>query len=116
MLDHTDCAHEATKKDRAACRKAHAELADITTRQIDDLLEVFAERASGLASPTHWVFYAARRFADYRGEDPRQAAWAVLEYFTPSGDDEADARRIRNGYTITTNIHTMLRITLRAAS
>lgn len=116
MLDHTDCAHEATKKDRAACRKAHAELAEITTRQIDDLLEVFASRASYLSSPTYWVFWAARQFAHYKGDDPRQAAWAVLEYFTPSGDEEADNRRRRNGYTITTNIHTMLSITLRCAS
>lgn len=67
-------------------------------------------------APNKWVFYAARRFASYTGSDPIEAAQAVLTHFLPSGDERADARRRANGYTVTTSIHEMRRITLRAAS
>jgi hypothetical protein len=115
MLNHTDCPHPATKAARAACRKARAEAATSRANDIDLLLEVFASKAY-TDKPGQWVWYAARRFADYQGDDLREAAAAILTYFQPSGDEARDDYRRRNGYTITSSPAHMLSITLRAAS
>jgi len=113
MLNHTDCLHPATKAARATCRKATAKAAEYRGYDIDLLLEVFKVDDD---RPTRWVFYAARRFADYQGEDAREAASAILTHFQPSGDEARDDSRRRNGYTITSDPSKMLSITLRAAS
>ena len=115
-IDHTDCLHEATSKDRAACRKAKADTSAALALAVATLLEVFASRTMDWDSDTKWVFYAARRFASYEGSDATEAATAVLSYFAPSGDEDRDRNRKANGYTITTDPHTMVSITLRAAS
>lgn len=107
---HANCTHPATKADRAACRKAQAD----GTAQALELIQVFGSGYD--PTPGHWVFYAARRFARYEGSDLTEAATAVLAYFLPSGDEAKDDYRRRNGYTITTDLHTMRSITLRSAS
>lgn len=109
-ISHTDCTHEATKAARTACRKARMALRVEAAALIGIFNQGYAP------SPDYWVWYAARHFADYRGADLEEAALAVLAYFRPSGNEARDARRKANGYTITTDIHTMRSITLRAAS
>lgn len=113
-IDHRNCAHEATSKARAACRKARAQAIASRNTCIDDLIEVFNEGYS--PSPNYWVFYAATHFASYTGTDLREAADAILTYFYPSGDEATDERRLRNGYTITESAFHMRQITLRVAS
>lgn len=116
MLNHTDCPHPATKADRAACRKARA-AADLRAAQdIDLLLEVFRSKAMTTDRPDQWVWYAARAFTSYEGEDVREAAAAILTHFRPTFDEARDTARIRNGYTLTSNPTEMLHITLRRAS
>lgn len=114
-IDHRNCAHEATSKDRAACRKARAEAAASRTTCIADLIEVFNE-ARYIPSPNHWIWYAAQRFAHYEGTDLNEAAAAILDHFYPSGDEAQDARRRANGYLITESAYHMLQTTLHAAS
>jgi hypothetical protein len=112
-IDHRDCDHDATSKARAACRKARAAEASSRATLIQDLIEVFNEKGD---RPNQWVWYAARRFASYEGEDLNEAAAAILDHFRPSGDEARDAHRTRNGYIITDSHYHMLQITLRAAS
>lgn len=116
MLDHTECAHEATKAARATCRRNRAKALDYHNKDIDLLLEVFRSKATYTDRPDQWVWWAARNFTSYKGEDVREAASAILTHFHPSGDEALDNRRKANGYIITTMPHTMLSITLRAAS
>lgn len=114
MLNHTDCPHPATKKDRAACRKERAQATATRTAQVADLIEVFT--AGWEPHPNHWIWYAARRFASYDGDNLLEAANAILDHFHPSGDAATDDNRRRNGYIITENPHFMRSITLRSAS
>ena len=109
-IDHTNCDHEATKVARAACRKART----ARTALCAELIEVFNE--GSYPTPHHWVWYAARRFAKYEGDDLYEAADSILTHFLPSGDEEKDAYRRRNDYIITEDLHRMRSITLRAAS
>lgn len=113
-IDHRNCDHDATPKARAACRKAHAEA--IRSRQvlIADLIEVFNEDT--MMQENHWVWYAARRFARYEGDNLNDAADAILTHFYPSGNEETDNHRRANGYIITESHYHMLQITRRAAS
>lgn len=109
-ISHANCPHEATRAARAACRKAQNDLLVKAHALLGIFNEGYAPR------PDHWVWYAAHHFTDYRGDDRVEAALQVLDYFLPSGNDAWDARRKANGYTITTDIHTMRSITLRSAS
>lgn len=110
--NHANCDHESTKAARATCRKDRASRTSLKA----NLLTIFASPTFAEEDDAKWVWYAARRFANYTGDDLDIAAGAVLAHFLPSGDDAQDANRRRNGYTVTDNIHTMLSITLRAAS
>lgn len=119
-MTHTDCTHPATKAGRAACRKAKAKREELgldTEPRIDtearDLLAVLNEGATEL---DRWVNYAARAFCDMTEGTATEKARAILDYFAPSGDDQADARRRANGYTITTDPRTIRSIILRRAS
>lgn len=114
-IDHSNCDHDRTPAARAACRKARANEDTFQAALRRELIEVF-NSANYIPSSNHWVFYAARRFANYTGDDLDIAAGAVLAYFRPTGDEAQDANRRRNGYTVTTDPRNMLRITLRAAS
>lgn len=108
---HANCLHESTKADRAACRKATADLM-VRAQTLISVLD-----ADNITS-ADWVGYAASRFADVdlRTTDRLDQALAVLAYFAPTGDDDRDARRRANGYTITTDPRTIRSIILRAAS
>lgn len=114
-IDHTDCPHEATSKARAACRKDRASLETLINAQVDALLAASAEKAM-FGDDTKWVFYGARRFADFDGTDAREAAAALIAYFAPTGDADQDARRRANGYLVTEDPATMISTVLRAAS
>ena len=113
-IDHRNCDHDATKAARTICRKARAAEASSREVLIQDLIEVFNEGYS--PQPNQWVWYAARHFASYKGEDLNEAAAAVLDHFRPSGDEARDSYRRRNGYIITESHYHMLQITLRSAS
>jgi hypothetical protein len=110
-IDHSNCSHDRTARDRAACRASRSSRQALKA----DLIRIFNE-ANYIPSENYWIWYAARHFGSYTGDDLDIAAGAILSYFLPSGDDAQDANRRRNGYTITEDIYTMLRITLRAAS
>lgn len=107
---HTNCDHEATPRDRAACRKDRASGIAEAIRLLDFLNE------GNAFEPDKWVWYGARRFARYEGTDRIEAAKALLLHFAPSGNDLADDARRRNGYTITTDFRTIRSIIFRAAS
>lgn len=111
MINHANCSHEATPKDRAACRKARA----ARESRAFDLIRDFNSTSYSPAT-NYWVFYAANRFAGYQGNVPLEAALAILDYFSPSGDEAKDDRRRANGYLVTDHIPTMLSTTLHAAS
>jgi V8-like Glu-specific endopeptidase len=87
---HSNCSHEATPSARATCRKA---------RQARTA-EVAAARA---IIGSDWALTAAHDWTDYKGDDDFEATAAVLAYFAPSGDDRKDARRLADGYIITTS-------------
>jgi hypothetical protein len=110
--NHANCDHESTKAARATCRKDRASRTSLKA----ELLTIFATKTFPYEDDAKWVRYAAGRFCNYTGDDLDIAAGAILSYFLPSGDADQDANRRRNGYTVTDNIHTMLSITLRAAS
>ena len=116
MTTHADHDHEATRAARAACRKAiaAAEVADHKART--ELVRVLNKGYQYSNLENGWLFYAARRFADYRGSDLAEAVTAVQSYFYPSGDQNKDDYRRRNGYTITDNPYTIRSIIVRAAS
>lgn len=120
MTNHRDCDHDATKAARARCRKARAqaheaEVAAQAARLVaaNELIEVLG---------ANWVTKGAMAFTDFTYADSQapgadlEAALALLAYFAPSGDADEDARRLRNGYTITTDPHTIRRIILRRFS
>lgn len=110
MTTHANCTHPATKAARAACRKATAKGPSA------EVLELIRVMNLGYSTPNRWVFYAASRFAKVNTSDVFTAAEAVLAHFAPSGDEAQDSRRIRNGYIVTDDPHTILRVTLRSAS
>ena len=110
-IDHRNCDHEATSKDRAACRKARA----VRDSRAFDLIRDF-NSTSYQPATNYWVFYAANKFAGYQGDIVLEAAHAILDYFSPSGDEAKDNRRRANGYLVTDHIPTMLSTTLHAAS
>lgn len=119
-MNHRDCDHPATKAGRAACRKARAAedaawQARIKARKAaaDELISVFDDRCG---NANDWVMKGAHAFTPFEGTNRYAAAYALLDYFAPSGDDAEDARRRLNGYTITTSPHEILRITLRRFS
>jgi hypothetical protein len=117
---HADCYHDSTKSERAKCRRERAQaLAAETAAQAlrataaNELIEVLG---------ASWVTKGAITFTDFTYADSQapgaelEAALALLAYFAPSGDADEDARRLRNGYTITTDPHTIRRIILRRFS
>lgn len=117
---HADCYHDSTKSERAKCRRERAQaLAAETAAQAlrvtaaNELIEVLG---------ASWVTKGAITFTDFTYADSQapgaelEAAFALLAYFAPSGDADEDARRLRNGYTITTDPHTIRRIILRRFS
>lgn len=109
---HADCDHERTPAARAACRKARKAAAAERVEARASLIKALG----GDMQYDRWVFKAASRFGKVRTSDIDEAADAVLDYFLPSGDDDKDARRRANGYTITTSPHTMRSIILRSFS
>lgn len=111
-IDHKDCLHEATSKDRAACRKWHAEREAF----VDEIL-------AALPSDDFlhdWCLRGANRFhiddRPEQGWNRREAAHQLAKYFAPSGDEDRDANRRRNGHTITTSASQIRSIILRAYS
>lgn len=109
-IDHTNCDHEATPRDRAACRKAQAEAAAATEVLIQALFAAMPE-----GELHDWLLRGAYTFASYEGSDRREAAEALLSYFGPVGEAE-DARRRANGYIVTTDASTIRRTILRRHS
>ena len=83
-------------------------------RKASDLIRILSEGYE--PRPNYWVFYGARAFADLDTDDPNEAALAILKYFAPTNDSNADERRRKNGYTITEDPYTIRRIILRRAS
>lgn len=117
---HADCYHDSTKSERAKCRReraqaAQAEAAAHAARLIaaNELIEVLG---------ANWVTKGAITFTDFTYADSQapgadvEAALALLAYFAPSGDEDADRRRRANGYTITTSAYEIRRIILRRFS
>lgn len=119
-IDHKDCLHEATSKDRAACRKARASQDAAHEVLIQALLDAMPEN-DGLGYD--WLMRGASIFGGYAGHEVlktpitrREAAEALLSYFGPSGDEDRDARRRANGYTVTTSASQIRSIILRRCS
>lgn len=104
---HADCDHDLTPAARAACRKVRKAAIAAHIEERANLIQVLRNE---------WVFKAASRFGKVRTDDINEAADAVIAYFAPSGDDDKDARRRANGYTVTTNAHTIRSIVLRSFS
>jgi hypothetical protein len=113
MIDHKDHSHPATSAARAICRRDMASGAAQWAAKIDKLIEVMD--GGYCPTPGHWLFYAASRFAGCQTKDIRLSAAATLASFAPYGDPW-DQGRIRNGYTITEDPYTILRMTLHCAS
>ena len=109
---HANCDHEATKAARAACRKARNSKAAAHEALIQALFE--AMPAEG--DYKDWLLYGGSAFGGVHTSDRREAAEALLAYFAPSGDEDRDARRRANGYTVTTSASTIRSIILRRAS
>lgn len=117
---HRDCYHDATKNERAKCRRERAQAAQVEA----------AERAARLIAANelivvlgaNWVTKGAITFTDFTYADSQapgadlEAALALLAYFAPSGDEDHDRRRRANGYTITTSAYEIRRIILRRFS
>src|SRR6478752_6389400 len=112
MINHASHNHPATSAARAACRKTLAASQDATKRE--RLIMVMGEGFQ--TQPGQWLYYAARRFAGYQGQDDMEAAAAILTFFASSGDEAKDQRRVANGYTITSDPYLIRSITMRAAS
>lgn len=117
---HADCYHDSTKSERAKCRRERAQAlaAEVAAQALrvtaaNELIEVLG---------ASWVTKGAITFTDFTYADSQvpgaelEAALALLAYFAPSGDADEDARRLRNGYTITTDPHTIRRIIFRRFS
>ena len=104
---HTNCDHEATPAARAKCRKLRKAAAQA---------HLDAQAAVIDALGQEWLFKAASRFGKVRTSDSLEAADAVIAYFFPSGDEDKDARRRANGYTVTTSAYEIRRIVLRSFS
>ena len=111
-IDHTDCLHEATAKDRAACRKDRASAA----AALEVLILALFDAMPATGEIRDWLTYGASCFGDTYTSDRREAALALLAYFGPSGDEDRDASRRRNGYLVTTDAYEIRRTILRRAS
>lgn len=107
---HQDCTHEATKSARATCRKARAAEAATRAAYLSNVINAFS------AKDITWLYRAARSFAQVEVTTDLEAAAAVADYFGPSGNEAQDARRRANGYTVTSDPHLMLSLTLRRHS
>ncbi len=117
---HADCYHDSTKSERAKCRRERAQALAVETAAQAARLVAANELIEVLGAS--WVTKGAITFTDFTYADSQapgaelEAALALLAYFAPSGDADEDARRLRNGYTITTDPHTIRRIILRRFS
>lgn len=115
-IDHKDCLHEATSKDRAACRKARREAETAHEVLVQALFEAMPSNDLG----GDWLLRGAAKFntdeAPVLGRNRRQAADALISYFAPSGDQARDDYRRRNGYIITTSASQIRSIILRSFS
>jgi len=114
MTNHRDCDHPATKAARAKCRKARTEAAAKVDTAALELISYIDSRPN--FGGIDWVLRGAGAFGSYQGEDRTEAARALLDYFGPSGDEDEDRSRIRNGYTITTSPSTIFSIICRRFS